>query len=101
MKSTQLKKSRKWNSMMMSVKLQGANGLYTPPMFSQQYRLTVASESNDRGKWHGWEIERIGSVEDIGTYRSAKSFAESIQAGQVTVKHESDKAKGEDTHDHF
>ena len=102
MKSTQLKKSRKWNSMMMSVKLQGANGLYTPPMFSQQYRLTVVSESNDRGKWHGWEIERIGSVEDAGVYQSAKAFAESIQAGQVNVKHESDdKAAAGDTHSHF
>lgn len=102
MKSTALKKSRKWNSMMMSVKLQGANGLYTPPMFSQQYRLTVVSESNDRGKWHGWEIERIGSVEDAGVYQSAKAFAESIQAGQVNVKHEKDdKASAGDTHSHF
>ena len=46
MKSTQLKKSRKWNSMMMSVKLKGAHGHFTPPMFSQQYRLTVVSESS-------------------------------------------------------
>jgi hypothetical protein len=102
MKSTQLKKSRKWNSMMMSVKLQGGNGLYTPPMFSQQYRLTVVSESNDRGKWHGWEIERIGSVEEAGVYQSAKAFSESIQAGQVNVKHEKDdKASAGDTHSHF
>jgi hypothetical protein len=104
MKSTQLKKSRKWNSMMMSVKLEGANGLYTPPMFSQQYRLTVMSESNDRGKWHGWEIERIGSVEDAGVYQSAKAFAESIQAGQVNVKHEGeDKAAAAAgaSHSHF
>ena len=102
MKSTQLKKSRKWNSMMMSVQLQGANGLFRPPMFSQQYRLTVVSESNDRGKWHGWEIERIGSVEDSGVYQSAKAFAESINAGQVNVKHEKEGgAAGGDTHTHF
>lgn len=102
MKSTQLKKSRKWNSMMMSVQLQGANGLFRPPMFSQQYRLTVVSESNDRGKWHGWEIERIGSVEDSGVYQSAKAFAESINAGQVNVKHEKEGgAAGGNTHTHF
>mgnify|MGYP000869697563 CR=1 FL=1 len=88
MKSTQLKKSRKWNSMMMSVKLQGKNGLYTPPMYSQQYRLTVVSESNDKGKWHGWEIERIGSVETAGEYESAKAFANQIGAGEVNVKHQ-------------
>jgi len=50
MKSTQLKKSRKWNSMMQSVKLQGRNGLFTPPMYSQMYRLSTQPESNDKGK---------------------------------------------------
>ena len=86
MKSTQLKKSRKWNSMMQSVKMQGTNGLYTPPMFSQIYRLTVMSESNDKGKWHGWEIEKVGQVEDAGIYGMAKDFATSIKAGDVKAK---------------
>jgi hypothetical protein len=49
MKSTQLKKSRKWNSMMMSTKMLGKNGPYTPPMYSQVYRLTTQGESNDKG----------------------------------------------------
>lgn len=88
MKSTQLKKSRKWNSMALSVKLQGKNGLYTPPMYSQLYRLTTAQESNDKGKWFGWEIERIGSVEDLNLYQAAKAFAESINSGEVKVKHQ-------------
>lgn len=87
MKSTQLKKSRKWNSMMMSVKLQGKNGLYTPPMYSQVYRLSTVPESNDKGKWFGWEVERVGSVEDAGTYQAAKAFAASVGAGDVKVKH--------------
>ena len=34
MKSTQLKVSRKWNSMMMGIKMQGKNGLFTPPTYS-------------------------------------------------------------------
>jgi hypothetical protein len=88
MKSTQLKKSRKWNSMMAAVKLMGKNGLFTPPMYSQMYRLTSQAESNDKGKWYGWEIERIGTVEDASVYASAKAFAQSINAGEVKVKHE-------------
>jgi hypothetical protein len=96
MKSTQLKKSRKWNSMMMSVKLSGKNGLYTPPMYSQVYRLTTVSESNDKGKWYGWEVERVGSVEDGGVYNTAKEFASSIKAGNVKVKHEGSEAPVED-----
>lgn len=88
MKSTQLKKSRKWNSMMMSVKLQGKNGLYTPPMYSQIYRLSTVGESNDKGKWFGWEVERVGSVEDANVYAAAKAFAQSVGAGEVKVKHQ-------------
>ena len=88
MKSTQLKKSRKWNSMMMSVKLLGANGHYTPPMYSQIYRLTTVGESNDKGKWFGWEIERVGSVEDASVYAAAKLFAQSVSSGDVKVKHQ-------------
>ena len=88
MKSTQLKKSRKWNSMMQSVKLQGKNGMYTPPMYSQIYRLTTVAESNDKGKWFGWEVERVGSVEDPNVYNAAKSFAQSVSSGDVKVKHQ-------------
>jgi hypothetical protein len=87
MKSTQLKKSRKWNSMMMSTKMIGKNGPFTPPMYSHLYRLTTQAESNDKGKWYGWEIERIGPVEDKDLYVSAKSFAASINDGAVKVQH--------------
>lgn len=87
MKSTQLKKSRKWNSMMMSTKMIGKNGAFTPPMYSHLYRLTTQAESNDKGKWFGWEIERIGPVDDKDVYSAAKSFAASISDGAVKVQH--------------
>jgi hypothetical protein len=90
MKSTQLKKSRKWNSMMQTVKLMGKNGPFTPAMYSQMYRLTTQAESNDKGKWFGWEVERIGSIEDMNVYQAAKQFASQITAGEVKVKHEGD-----------
>ncbi len=44
MKSTQLKKSRKWNSMMLNVKLKGKSGLFTPPSYSHFYRLKAVKE---------------------------------------------------------
>lgn len=94
MKSTQLKKSRKWNSMMMSVKLVGKNGAYTPPMYSQIYRLTTQAESNDKGKWYGWEVERVGTIEDMTMYAAAKSFSNQINSGEVKVKH-TDEALGQ------
>ena len=88
MKSTQLKKSRKWNSMLMSTKLMGKNGPFTPPMYSHIYRLTTQAESNDKGKWFGWEIEKVGAVEDRNAYSAAKAFAAQVSAGDVKVKHE-------------
>lgn len=93
MKSTQLKKSRKWNSMAMSVKMPGKNGLYTPPIYSQIYRLTTVAESNDKGKWFGWEVERIGAIEDIDLYQAAKAFAASVSSGDVKAKHQDESAK--------
>jgi len=97
MKSTQLKKSRKWNSMMQSVKMQGKNGLFTPPMYSQVYLLTTAAESNDKGKWYGWEIERIGPVDNAALYQTCKVFAQSVSAGDVKVKHEGAEGAPSDT----
>jgi len=95
MKSTQLKKSRKWNSMMQSVKVNGKNGMFTPPMYSQVYRISTVAESNDKGKWYGWEIERVGSVEKADLYLACKNFAQSVSAGDVKVKHEGEEAAKE------
>ena len=41
MKATQLKISRKWNSLMMGLKLQGKNGLFTPPTSVSYTHLTL------------------------------------------------------------
>lgn len=96
MKSTQLKKSRKWNSMCKSRQMVGKNGPFTPPRFSHIYRLHTVSEENSKGSWHGWEIELEGPVTDASVYVSAKSFAESIMAGDVVVKHTDDSVNSND-----
>ena len=93
MKATQLKISRKWNSMMMGIKLQGKNGLFTPPTYSHIYNLKTVQMSNDKGTWFGWEVSKVGPVEDQGVYGIAKSFAEQVGKGDVQVKHGSDESK--------
>jgi hypothetical protein len=63
------------------------------------YRLTTTAESNDKGKWYGWEVERIGSIpaEQIASvYMPAKQFAESVSRGEVKVKHESEAGEVQD-----
>ena len=95
MKATQLKISRKWNSIMMGIKLNGKNGLFTPPTYSHIYNLKTVQMSNDKGTWFGWEVSKVGPVEDQGVYGVAKSFAEQVGKGAVQVKHGSDESKSD------
>ena len=87
MKSTQLKKSRKWNSMMMSRSIKGKNGPFTPPRWSHVYHMKTVPEGNSKGDWHGWEMSLEGPVTDANVYNRGKAFAESISSGDVVVKH--------------
>ena len=100
MKSTQLKISRKWNSMMSGLKLKGKDGLYTPASFSHIYRLKTTQMSNDKGTWFGWEVSKVGPVTESQSYQQAKTFCENISKGSVKAKHggEADKPKGSDSH---
>ena len=93
MKATQLKISRKWNSIMMGLKLQGKNGLFTPPTYSHIYNLKTVQMSNDKGTWFGWEVSKVGPVEDRSVYDIAKGFAERLGKGEVQVKHGSNEDK--------
>ena len=93
MKSTQLKISRKWNSMMSGIKMKGANGMFTPASFSHIYKLKTTQMSNDKGTWFGWEVSKVGPVTDKGLYDQAKGFSDSISKGSVKAKHGEDKPK--------
>ena len=83
MKSTQLKVSRKWNSMMMGLKMQGKNGMFTPPTYSHIYKLKTVQQSNDKGTWFGWDVSRVGPIEDAGIYKIAKDFGANVSKGEV------------------
>jgi len=87
MKATQLKVSRKWNSMMMGIKMQGKNGLFTPPTYSHIYSLKTVQMSNDKGSWFGWDVSKVGPIEDRAVYEIAKGFAERVGKGEVQAKH--------------
>ena len=95
MKATQLKVSRKWNSMMMGIKMQGKNGLFTPPTYSHIYNLKTVQMSNDKGTWFGWDVSKVGPVSDQGVYEIAKTFAEKNSKGLVKVKHGTDESKSD------
>ena len=88
MKSTQLKVSRTWNSLMKSIQLQGKDGsMFNPRMFSHMYHLKTVQQSNDKGTWFGWNVSLVGPVQARPLYEQAKGFGESVMKGAVNAKH--------------
>lgn len=68
--STQLKKARKWNTLMASLK-KGGKSL---PIFSHYYNLSLVGESNNKGSWFGWKID-IGDGIESEVYQACKQTA--------------------------
>ena len=92
MRATQLKVSKTWNSLMLGLKMQGKNGLFTPPTYSHIYNLKTVQMSNDKGTWFGWDVSQVGPVSDKSVYQIAKNFAEKNSKGLVKVKPENQEA---------
>ena len=78
MSSSQGKISRKWNSMIMSITLDGKEGPYTPPSFSHKYRLTSVLNSGKGNQWYGYNVTKVGPVEEPALYERAKKFYTSL-----------------------
>jgi hypothetical protein len=74
--------------MMMGIKLQGKNGMFTPPTYSHIYKLKTVQMSNDKGTWFGWDVSQVGPVSDKGVYDMAKNFGERVSAGDIAAKPE-------------
>tara|TARA_A100001201_G_scaffold51786_1_gene51303 strand:- start:3398 stop:4192 length:795 start_codon:yes stop_codon:yes gene_type:complete len=90
MKSTQRKKSKKWNSMMMALRQKRANGKghFRPAPFTQLFTMKTVLEKNAKGSWYGWEIEHQGSVGSEDLMKMAYDFYESCKKGAVRVSHQ-------------
>ena len=88
MKATQLKKSRKWNSLILSVpKEKASNGsLFMPPRFAYSYRLKTVSEANEKGNWFGWDISRLEKLSDADFLNQAAQFADAVDKGEAVAK---------------
>ena len=85
LKGTQLKKARRWLTMMQGQRMEGANGPFTPPIFAYVYTLQTVGESNDKGRWFGVEVANTvkPATTEAGLVEQAFAFASSIKAGVV------------------
>jgi len=74
MSSSQGKVSRKWNSMMKSISLDGENGPFTPPSFSHIYKISSVLNTGKGNQWYGFNVEKHAVLEDAKMYERAKKF---------------------------
>lgn len=103
MKSSQLKVSRRWKTQiaMQKVKHPRSGQLITPPLFATQWKFTTVEESNDQGSWFNYSIEKTGLLENRDILLEAKSFRDSVAAGEVKAApedspHTDTKSSGKD-----
>jgi len=91
MGSTQIKKSRKWMTIMngrRGITPQGAE--FIKPSFSAVYTFTAIAESNDKGSWMGWDqLADVVELTDQDLFNSAVALHKAVTAGKVRTDPES------------
>lgn len=91
---TQLKKSKRWNTLMQSqtVKHPETGVPFRPASFYFSYNINTVFEKNEKGDWMGVNVSVGKPVIDLpygsGTYLAAREFRANVTDGKVTVKHE-------------
>ena len=89
MKSTSLKASRKWNSLISTRRKQRQDGsMFVPPRFLYLYKLSTYKESGKKGDYFVWDVKLEKELSNLNAYNEAKAFALSVEKGDVEVKHE-------------
>ena len=83
MKSTQLKVSRSWNSLMEDqFEIDPKTNKSVPaPMFSRVYKLNSV-ENSGSFTWHGYNISMLRKVDNAGLYQMARDFHNSLKNSQ-------------------
>lgn len=85
MASTQLKKSRRWNSQMMALLVDTPSGKLPAPPFAFSYQAGTVLEQKDQNSWFGWNIVNPEQVTDAGLFNMAVKFWQDVGKGAVKV----------------
>jgi hypothetical protein len=83
--STQIKKSKLFNSMMRERTTMLNGNLVVEPVFLYAYRVTTVKESNDKGSWYGVHFKLEGKVPSKAIYDFGKNFWKALQNNEVKV----------------
>ena len=87
MKSTQLKVSRGWNSLMQDqFETDPKTNKNVPaPMFSRIYKLSSVEISGSL-TWHGYRVSLVRKVDDASLYQLAKEFHSSLKKSSAAAE---------------
>lgn len=85
--STQIKKSKLFNSMQRE-RTRVVNGkVVMEPSFLYAYRITTVKESNDRGSWYGVHFTLDGQVPNSAVFQMGAAFYEALKRNEVKVNY--------------
>lgn len=88
MKSTFLKKSRRWNKTLMATLIPGTSN--RAPRWLYPYTLKTIKESKGDQTWSNVDLTRMEEMVTADQYRAAKAFAELFSSGQIVKARETD-----------
>lgn len=84
MARTQLKVSRRWNTLIKDTRLTLPNRKkIQPPWYATRWRLFTVGETNDQYSWCNWGVEFDGIVTDKVLYEAGKAFREEVLSGRA------------------
>lgn len=91
--STQLKKSRGWNSLMNSLMIENpknAGSKFNPPMYYHAYGALAVPESGKGNDWFGWKIIATQPTHQypngVGLFFAAKDVHDQVVGGTLKAK---------------
>lgn len=88
MKSTFLKKSRRWNKTLMATLIPGTSN--RAPRWLYPYSLKTVKESKGDQTWSNIDLTRLDEMVTADQYRAAKAFAELFSSGAIVKAKETE-----------
>ena len=90
MKATQLKAARSWAYSLKNEFIQNpkTKKLFLAPSWYRIYTLPTTKQSNDKGSWYGWVVNKGDFLNSEDTFDMAANFNESVRKGIVKPKYD-------------
>tara|TARA_R100001369_G_scaffold91183_1_gene131887 strand:+ start:522 stop:1316 length:795 start_codon:yes stop_codon:yes gene_type:complete len=84
MKKTQLKVSRRWNTVKNSVRLPSGKPM---PLYGTAWTIKTVAESNDQGSWYNYKIDRMTEITAglESMMMDARAMYQSFRKGEIKM----------------